>query len=46
VFFVAAMTMNQKKQMKKIEKHFFAIQKKEEQPDSYIQLPQMAFGGV
>jgi hypothetical protein len=32
--------------LKKIEKHFFAIQKKEEQPDSYIQLPQMAFGEV
>ena len=32
--------------LKKIEKHFFAIQKREEQPDSYIQLPQMAFEGV
>ncbi len=29
--------------LKKIEKHFLAIQKKEEQPDSYIELPQLAY---
>jgi hypothetical protein len=29
--------------LKKIEKHFLAIQRKEEQPDSYIELPQLAY---
>lgn len=29
--------------LKRIEKHFLAIQKKEEQPDSYIELPQLAY---
>ncbi len=29
--------------LKRIEQHFFAIQKKEEKPDSYVKLPQIAF---
>lgn len=29
--------------LKEIERRFFAIQKKEEKPDSYIELPKMAF---
>jgi len=29
--------------LKAIERHFFAIQKKEEKPDSYIDIPQMAY---
>lgn len=28
--------------LKEIERRFFAIQKKEEKPDSYIELPQVA----
>ena len=29
--------------LKEIERRFFAIQKKEERPDAYIELPRMAF---
>jgi YgiT-type zinc finger domain-containing protein len=29
--------------LKEIERRFFAIQKKEERPDAFIELPQMAF---
>jgi YgiT-type zinc finger domain-containing protein len=29
--------------LKDIEQHFFAIQKKEEKPDAYIELPRMAY---
>ena len=29
--------------LKRIEQHFFAIQKQEEKPDSYLKLPQLAF---
>jgi YgiT-type zinc finger domain-containing protein len=31
------------KVMKEIERRFFAIQKKTEKPDSYVELPQIAF---
>ena len=31
------------KVLKEIERRFFAIQKKEERPDSYIELPQVAY---
>jgi len=30
--------------LKEIERRFFAIQKKEEKPDAYIELPRLAFG--
>ncbi|MGD9973863.1 MAG: type II toxin-antitoxin system MqsA family antitoxin [Desulfatirhabdiaceae bacterium] len=36
VYFVASV-------LKEIERRFFAIQKKEERPDVFIELPQMAF---
>ena len=32
------------KVLKEIERRFFAIQKKEEKPDAYIELPRLAFG--
>ena len=31
------------KVLKEIERRFFAIQKKTEKPDSYVELPQVAF---
>ncbi|RJP44868.1 MAG: type II toxin-antitoxin system MqsA family antitoxin [Desulfobacteraceae bacterium] len=31
--------------LKEIERRFFAIQKKEEKPDSYVELPRAAYGG-
>jgi YgiT-type zinc finger domain-containing protein len=32
------------KVLKEIERHFFAIQKKKEKPDAFIELPRLAFG--
>ena len=32
------------KVLKEIERRFFAVQKKEEKPDAYIELPRLVFG--
>lgn len=31
--------------LKQIEKHFFAIQKKHENPDNYIEIPRLEYSG-